>query len=133
MKFTKLPALLLSESAIKRLPMVEIAPGKTSPQLPRSAVRRFFFVEMVWAADGTIHPVLRKFPSMARISIVSQCLGISPQTINRLLLNGFVEYSQNNPKVKLVCLASLVRHLKACSEPGFWTLARREKYNSAIY
>ena len=111
---------------------VEIAPGsETEVSIPREAVPRYGFVQLMRQNDGSYLPVLKTWSETIRMrSDTPSALGldISYNTMKRLIVSGFIRGSLIAPDTCLVDLVSLFEHINATRDFEFWTQERIREY-----
>lgn len=70
---------------------------------------------------------------ISRINYDSWGLGGSYDAFYKLVRAGFVKARRLTPEVLEVLPSSLVKHVRACEDPEFWTSGRMERYRMATY
>ncbi len=91
-----------------------------------------------WApqADGSYRPVIRLHDKMVRLkaNITEELgLGISYDSLRRLMRAGFVKSEQRTPGQYAFCLQSYFQHVAAVrADPEFWSGKNLRRYMEAI-
>ncbi|HEY8898888.1 MAG TPA: hypothetical protein VIM61_00535 [Chthoniobacterales bacterium] len=113
------------------LTTVSAAPGEKAVYLTEAPESRRSGV-FTWQklGDGTFAPVVRIYDTQVPISEILKLVGISYDTIRRLITAGFVDGSQPSPGRILVSIDSLFAHLEATKDPDFWTPERVQKFRA---
>ena len=112
-----------------------IAPGQEVVDIPREAVPRYGFVQLVALPDGTYRPVLKSWNAMVKLTFdlpKQLALDVAHDTLSRLVRAEFISGRYISPSNCLIDLNSLYEHLEACRDPEFWNPQRRARYQQAI-
>ncbi|GEM_PF-5040509 len=92
--------------------------------------------EWVAQGDGNYKPMIRLHPKLVRMgesTIKELGLGVSYNSLRRLMTGGFVRYVQVTPGNYAVDLQSFYQHIaKVKADPDFWTGKNLKKYMEAI-
>lgn len=109
---------------------VEVAPGKTVAPLPAGVPPpRVALVDWLPQGGGTYKPVARvheRFLKVSKANVKLLGMGVSVNTLHRLMRAGFVRGVQPSPGLWLMDLDSWYAHLrKVEEEPEFWEDGKR--------
>jgi hypothetical protein len=116
---------------------IEVAPGRRVVDLPRELVRRVAIAEWIPQGDGTYKPVARVHDE--EIPLTDDLpqrlgLGVSHDTLKRLIKAGFVRGCRVAPNRHIFYLQSYYDHVERVREdPDFWTRERLRDYMQAAY
>lgn len=114
---------------------LQVAPGEFMAPDPKvDEVPRFGIYKLVPDGRGGFRPVFDCTPQRVRLSrdLPRQLgLSITQATLKVLCAGGFVESSRPTPRVILIDLGSLCKHLEAAEDPAFWTEAKLKQYSDA--
>jgi hypothetical protein len=136
------------QSAMQKVPIhpprnnrpttVEVAPGKSVVDAPAAEVRRIGVCDLVPQGDGTYKPVLRIHAQEVKLSphtLRELGIGISIETMRRLIRAGFVQGARSAPNAYFFTLQSYFDHVervRAAASVGddFWTTENLTLYRT---
>ena len=103
---------------------IEVRPGAKTVPLPRAAVPRVAVGKMVPQGEGTYKFVAVVHGRYARITpdVLNELnIDVSPETIKRLVIAGFIEGGKLTPGMWSFDVQSYMDHLEAVyDDPEFW-------------
>ena len=84
--------------------------------------------DLVPNRDGSYRAVPRQAGRKVPVTVAAREANCSIATIYRLYYGGLVVGERPTPRKIMIDLDSLQAHLKAASDPDYWTGERRDKY-----
>ncbi len=132
----KLPLTNMQTGKVLATRLIEIAPGTfAATEISAADVPRYGLVRLMRQTDGSYLPVLKHHGQWRRCGeeMLRDCGldAIPMRTFYRLVNAGFVRKSRPTPNGYMVDLSSLVEHIEAASQPGFWTPERLRQWRAA--
>lgn len=115
---------------------VRVTPTEQIPWPDHLPVQEIGVFEWTPQGDGSYRPMIHLHPKLVRMGdtmIRELGLGVSYNSMRRLMTAGFVRYVQVTPGNYSIDLQSFFQHLsRVKSDPEFWTGKNLQKYMESI-